>query len=122
MDLFIKVDFLSLTINGQTGQCRSHGVFMLKFEKQKTKQKKKHCMYKHVFYMYIVHLCSFLVCINRNKFHDICVGFKIYDFEISRGARKPVARDSEYVPEIELHRHDCCSQGLAHYSHVLRCT
>ena len=31
---------------------------------------------------------------------------------------KPVARDSEYVPEIELYRHDCCSQGLAHYSHV----
>ena len=84
-------------------------------------------LYKHVhvLYMYIVHLCSFLVCINRNKymkFHDICVGFKIYDFEISRGARKPVARDSEYVPEIELYRHDCCSQGLAHYSHVLRCT
>ena len=35
------------------------------------------------------------------------------------GARKPVARDSEYVPEIELYRHDCCSRGLAHYSHVL---
>ena len=38
---------------------------------------------------------------------------------MSRGARKPVARDSEYVPEIELYRHDCCSRGLAHYSHVL---
>ena len=24
---------------------------------------------------------------------------------MSRGARKPVARDSEYVPEIELYRH-----------------
>ena len=24
-----------------------------------------------------------------------------------------------YVPEIELYRHDCCSRGLAHYSHVL---
>ena len=22
-------------------------------------------------------------------------------------------------PEIELYRHDCCSRGLAHYSHVL---
>ena len=38
---------------------------------------------------------------------------------MSRGARKPVARDSEYVPEIELYRHDCCSRGLAYYSHVL---
>ena len=38
---------------------------------------------------------------------------------MSRGARKPVARDSEYVPEIELYRHDCCSRGLAHYNHVL---
>ena len=127
MDLFIKVDFLSLSINGQTGQCRSHGVFMLKFEKQKTQKNIACVLYKHVHvsYKYIVHLCSILVCINRNKymkFHDICVGFKIYDFEISRGARKLVARDSEYVPEIELYRHDCCSQGLAHYSHVLRCT
>ena len=97
-----------------------------KKKKKKTKKKKKKkkkniacVLYKHVhvLYMYIVHLCSFLVCINRNKymkFHDICVGFKIYDFEI--------ARDSEYVPEIELYRHDCCSKGWAHYSHVLRCT
>ena len=38
---------------------------------------------------------------------------------MSRGARKPVARDSEYVPEIELYMHNYCSQGLAHYSHVL---
>ena len=40
---------------------------------------------------------------------------------MSRGARKPVASDSKYmyVPEIELYRHDCCRQGLAHYSHVL---
>ena len=84
--------------------------FHAQIRKTKNTQKKNIAcvLYKHVhvLYMYIVHLCSFIVCINRNnymKFHDICVGFKIYDFEISRGARKPVARDSEYVPEIELY-------------------
>ena len=38
---------------------------------------------------------------------------------MSRGARNSESLATGYVPEIELYRHDCCSRGLAHYSHVL---
>ena len=39
-------------------------------------------------------------------FPDLCL---LVPF-LSRGAGKPVARDSEYVPEIVLYRHDCAAK------------